>query len=291
MAISYSSVFEVSSVMPILFNSILQAAGFSLSDVILLRHQDRRASRGRTPYELWRDDTPALELYQSHQGTDGRARFRNARHWASFVGTPQGETLFAGVYQAAYAGLLAEDTPMPHRDSVDKAGACDVYHLTRDEQIADLIGKLYVDWGAGTRAWVQRADRQNKPITELRLTFKEPPFPGFLNFLQALSTVDKLPKDWITALRNARGVYLLTCPITKEQYVGSATGHDGFWQRWQDYVTNAHGGNIALKSRTPSDYQVSILEVAGTSATTDDIIGMEERWKKKLQSKEMGLNR
>jgi hypothetical protein len=83
--------------------------------------------------------------------------------------------------------------------------------------------------GPGTRAWVQRAERQNKPVTELRTTFKEPPFPGFLGFLQALSTVDKLPKDWITSLRNARGVYLLTCPNTKEQYVGSATGHDGFW--------------------------------------------------------------
>jgi len=33
-----------------------------------------------------------------------------------------------------------------------------------------------------------------------------------------------------------------------------------------------------------------ILQVAGTDATTDEIKGMEERWKKKLQSKEMGLN-
>lgn len=277
--------------MPIMFNTILQAAGIPLADVILLRHQDQRAARGRTPYELWRDDTPAFGLYQSHQSTDGRSKFRKAQYWASFVGTPNGETLFVGVYHAAYAGLLANDTPMPHRDGIDKAGACDVYDLSLHEQLADLIGKLYVDWGPGTRAWVQRADRQDKPVTELRTTFKEPAFPGFLNFLQPLSTVDKLPKDWITALRAAKGVYLLTCPTTKEQYVGSATGHDGFWQRWQDYITNAHGGNIALKSRVPSDYQVSILEVAGTSATTDDIIAMEERWKRKLQSKEMGLNR
>jgi hypothetical protein len=161
--------------------------------------------------------------------------------------------------------------------------------LTLHDQLRDLIGKLYIDWGPGARARVQRADRQNKTVTELRTTFKEPPSPGFPNFLQPLSGVYKLPKDWITALR-ARSVHLLTCPTTKEQYVGSATGHDGFWQPWQDYVTNAHGGNIGLKSRTPSDYHVSILEVAGTSATADDVISMEERWKKKLQSKAMGLN-
>jgi hypothetical protein len=48
---------------------------------------------------------------------------------------------------------------------------------------------------------------------------------------------------------------------------------------------------VALKSRDASDYQVSILEVAGTASTPDDIIKMEIRWKSKLQSREMGLNR
>ncbi len=52
-----------------------------------------------------------------------------------------------------------------------------------------------------------------------------------------------------------------------------------------------HGGNVALKSREPSDYQVSILEVAGSYANIDDILKMEARWKQKLQSQEMGVNR
>ena len=74
-------------------------------------------------------------------------------------------------------------------------------------------------------------------------------------------------------------------------HVGSASGGGGFWQRWQDYARTGHGGNVALKSRNPSDYQVSILQVAGTDATAGDIIAMDELWKCKLQSKEMGLNR
>jgi hypothetical protein len=258
--------------------------------VILLRHQDQRATHGRTPYELWRDDTTVFNLYQSHQATDGRPKFRSA-YWASFVGTPAAETLFVGLYEAHYRGLLDHDTPRPSRDGVDKAGACDVYDLTLQDHLTDLIGKLYIDWGPGTRAWVQRADRQNKPVTELRTAFKEPAFPGFLNFSTQLSTLNRLPPTSTTILRASKGVYILTCPSTKEQYVGSATGYDGFWQRWQDYASTGHGGNIALKSRAPSDYQVAILQVAGTDATADDIIGMEERWKKKLQSKEMGLNR
>ena len=92
-------------------------------------------------------------------------------------------------------------------------------------------------------------------------------------------------------LQSSRGIYLLTCPETKELYVGSATGEGGFWHRWQEYVQTGHGGDVALKSRDPSDYQVSILEAAGTAQTQDDIIKMEVQWKIKLQCREMGLNR
>ncbi|MHB9027696.1 MAG: GIY-YIG nuclease family protein [Candidatus Latescibacterota bacterium] len=57
------------------------------------------------------------------------------------------------------------------------------------------------------------------------------------------------------------------------------------------YMQDGHGGNVGLKSRDPSDYQVSILEVAGSSATEKDILRMEGLWQSKLQSYEMGLNR
>ncbi len=46
-----------------------------------------------------------------------------------------------------------------------------------------------------------------------------------------------------------------------------------------------------LRDQTPSDYQVSILEVAGSAATIEEIVNMEDLWKRKLQSREMGLNK
>jgi serine/threonine protein kinase len=60
---------------------------------------------------------------------------------------------------------------------------------------------------------------------------------------------------------------------------------------FEEYAQTGHGGDIALKSRDPSDYQVSILEVAGTASSVDEIKEMESRWKAKLRSREMGLNR
>jgi hypothetical protein len=276
--------------MAIMFNSLLTDAGIPLTDVRLLRHKDSRSKRGFTPYELWRDDLNKFELYQSTQSKKNRSKLK-APYWAVFVGTLDERTMFVGLYSVKYSGLLKEDTPKPHRDGIDKARSCDVYKLDLLEIHKDFIGKLFIDWGPGALAWVQYADRNNKPIIELRKEVKERDFPGYLNFIEPLSKLDSLPVSWATTLKIARGVYLLTCPKTKEQYVGSACGEQGFWGRWQDYVNNSHGGNKVLKSRDPSDYQVCILEVAGSSASNEDILSMESRWKLKLQSREMGLNK
>jgi hypothetical protein len=164
--------------MPIMFNTVLLAADFHLGDVRLLRHKDQRAAKGRTPYELWRDDRPQFDQYQAIQSVGNRNKLK-AAYWASFVGTPSGETLFGGLYGVKYRGLLTQDTPMPHMDGVDKANSCDVYDLMLEHALVDLVGKLLIDWGPGDRAWIQRADRQDKRIMELRTEFKEPDFPGF----------------------------------------------------------------------------------------------------------------
>jgi hypothetical protein len=276
--------------MPIQFNTLLQANGFPITDVRLLRHKDLQSLKGRSPYELWRDDRPEFDFYQSTQSL-GNAKKLNAPFWASFIGTPADETLFVGMFCVSNCRLNKRSQRRPHMAGVDAAGTVNIYDLQLDDRMSDLIGKLIIKWGPGDRAWIQRADSQDKQVQELRPAFKEPEFPGFLNFIEPLSRLESLPASWITALKSSRGVYLLSCPHTKEQYIGSATGDEAFWGRWQTYVGTGHGGNVGMKCRDPSDYQVCILEVAGTAATTDDILRMEQRWKRKMQSVEMGLNR
>lgn len=117
-------------------------------------------------------------------------------------------------------------------------------------------------------------------MLEIRQAFREPDFPGFAGFISPLSKIEGLPAAWIAVLQASRGIYLLTCPKTREQYVGSATGAESFYRRWMSYFRDGHGGNVGLKSRDPSDYQVSILAVAGSKATTEDILAMEGLWKR-----------
>ena len=275
--------------MPFRFNMLLQDAGIEPSSVRLLRHQDNRSAKGRSPYELWRDNRPAFEEYQRVQTFSNRAKLQ-APYWASFVVTSTGETLFAGLYSCQYSGINEADISWPHAPGTDAAGTRDVYALQLDPRFEDLQGRLVIEWGLGGRAWIQRADFQEKAVAEIWRSFREPEFPGFTEFMADLSSIERLPATWSTALSAVKGVYLLTCPRTKEQYVGSATGADGFFGRWLTY-RDGHGGNVGLKSRDPSDYRVSILEVAGDGSLPEDILAKESLWKRKLQSGAMGLNR
>lgn len=277
--------------MALTFNAVLDEAGISPDSVRLLRHQTHSA--GRTPYSLWRDDRAGFLVYQSLQTSQNRARL-SARYWASFVVTPAAATLFVGLYEISLIGSAPDNIVDPLRHKLATEGGTrplDLYAQTSVFALEDMSGRLTIDWGAGTRSWIQRAGSQAKAILELSRTFQEEAFPGYVRFIGNLSSLEALPKGWIAALTAARGVYLLTCPRTREQYVGSATGESGFFGRWLTYIRDGHGGNLGLKSRDPSDYQASILEVSGSSATVEEIIAAEQLWKAKLQSRELGLNR
>ncbi len=277
--------------MTLTFNLLLKSEGIDPREVRLLRHQ-QPSEVGLSPYALWRDDRPEFERYQSAQRADRRGYFKG-QFWAGFVVPPDGSTLFAGLYEIGDHTPASADwlDPLQRKTQSQLGRELDIYDYRPIVEFDLYIGCLKIEWGEGKRSWNQRAHKKEKRLLDLRQRFQEPMFPGYSNFLSNLAALANVPNPWIAALSAARGVYLLTCPDTREQYVGSATGAAGFWGRWQDYISSGHGGNAGLKSRAPSDYQVSILEVAGSAATTDEIVAMEQLWKAKLQSREMGLNR
>jgi hypothetical protein len=155
-------------------------------------------------------------------------------------------------------------------------------------------GRLVIDWGllGGERAWVQRADKQDKYIAEIRRRIEEPSFPGFAKLQLSLAKVETIPFAWSQVLRNARGIYVLVHRESGQQYVGSAYGDDGFFGRWKSY-SDGHGGNVAMKElRAKADaFDASILEVVGTDVSDEQIFDRESLWKSKLGTRVKGLNR
>jgi hypothetical protein len=160
------------------------------------------------------------------------------------------------------------------------------------QEFDDYRGRLVIDWGDGERAWVQRADNQDKPIIEIRQRREDPSFPGFARLRLPLCDVENVPVAWAEVLRNARGIYLMVHRESGQQYVGSAYGDGGFFSRWCCYA-DGHGGNVAMKElgAQASEYHATILDVMGTDAMAEDIFARENLWKEKLGTRGKGLNR
>jgi hypothetical protein len=75
------------------------------------------------------------------------------------------------------------------------------------------------------------------------------------------------------------------------------TGEGGIWQRWLDYAATGHGGNRDLKTLLESGgleraagLQYSILEIADTHTSVNDVLQRESHWKRVLLTRIHGLN-
>jgi hypothetical protein len=270
--------------MALQFSALLEQAGISPKQTWLLRHQDKRGGKGKTPYQLWRAQDGTLERYQQIQSKDV---FKPGQWLASFVATPLGETLFTGLYFVDSVGIVADGVHDPISGS-DVSGLFE-YGIRQVAELSEYAGKLTIDWGGGFQAWKQSGTNPNKPILEIRKVAIEPPFPGFLHFKWPIRQLDSVPAGWRAAL-SVSGVYVLVSETTGKLYVGSAYGSGGFWARWENYYRTGHGGNEGMKLAADHQYQVSILEVASSSVNEGDVIRMESLWKEKLLSRKHGFN-
>ena len=85
---------------------------------------------------------------------------------SSFVATPRGETLFVGMYRVR--GVRKARTGETDPITNQTIEGYHRYDLALESILSEYSGKLIVDWGRGYKAWVQRADNQEKKIVEIR---------------------------------------------------------------------------------------------------------------------------
>lgn len=146
------------------FNDLLTLQGVDPAQVRLVRHQDRRLRAGRH-YEAWRSDRAAFEAYQSAQMRDV---FPNDAVLASFIVTDARKTVFAGMYRVDSVGSCPPGTTDALLNS-DVSGQF-MYHLQLLDVLSDYRDKLAIEWGPGTRVWVQRAAGSGQRTRPSRLS-------------------------------------------------------------------------------------------------------------------------
>ena len=90
------------------------------------------------------------------------------------------------------------------------------------------------------------------------------------------------------ALRH-RGIYFIFDRALRKGYVGAAYGLENIWQRWSRHA--AVGGDAReLKRSNPDDFVFSILQLVGQSTPKEEVEKLEASWKRRLLTRDFGLN-
>jgi hypothetical protein len=228
--------------------------------------------------------------FQQWQERQGRRNF-SCQHIISLVDMGQGKWLFAGIYEVLGC--------KPHPEIKG-----DFLYSTRLLPLQeDLIGRVIVSHKrTGRASYIWHKPEIALTVAEVRperLTIQE--FPGYNAVVIRYSSLETITSQkiasWHGALANIKGIYLITDTTTGKHYVGKASGGEGIWQRWCAYAESGHGGNRALKDLLRKQgkthakhFQYSILEIADTHASDEDILERESYWMNALRTREFGLN-
>jgi len=276
------------------FHEFLERVGIKPNETKLLRHNPR-------DFQYWIGrDLDKFGCYASFQKKTPSpyARSNLASHFLPGPNTSEGSptAIYIGTTRVLDSwNWDGRRLPLIYHDDIierqlkrdfDGIEAFDLEWLDVGNEYSE---RIVIDWGSGTRAWFQWADRNPKELVELSFEKQDVEFPGFSRFVGQTSDLPSWPHSWINILSSVKGIYLLVAD-NGDQYVGSATGHEGFIGRWNSYYSNGHGGNILLKKHMHKNYKVSILEVVSDDMSIGEIIGRENFWKDKLGSRAHGLN-
>ena len=83
---------------------------------------------------------------------------------------------------------------------------------------------------------------------------------------------------------------------TGNQYIGSAYGEGGIWQRWSEYAISVHGNNKRLKELCSSDnnykmnFRYTVLQSLPSNISKKEVIKLENLFKEKFGTRSFGLN-
>ena len=274
------------------FSDILINAGLDPAKVQLIRHA-KNDKDFRACYEK--------NMVKEYTGEQKKDFNKGYDYWAVFISGKGTEARFYKLYRVGAVvprclEVMPKDYPCPQ--AFETPG--DYYELEYADILKEFENRLIIKWGDATRVWHQKGTTE-KEIVAIQTSHNEE-FVGYENVVLPYEKLKEVVENdvdyklWHTALSNVKAVYLILDVKNGQQYVGSAYGNRGLLERWECYVDTFHGNNKLMREVIcdyPDRYQFfqfSILQIFSMSTPDDIIINAENLWKRKLGTKEYGMN-
>lgn len=174
------------------------------------------------------------------------------------------------------------------------------YEYKKIDKYEKYFGRVVVRYHNKSQNLVRRAEsliHEMEVESILPDVYSNDVFPGYENvnisWNELKRNINK--ESWKTALKNQKGVYLISDTKTGKFYIGSAYGKEMLLNRWNSYLKTGHGGNAELKSLNfdyvKENFHYSILEIYKSTVDNETVIKRESWWKQILLSREFGYNK
>lgn len=242
--------------------------------------------------------TRALTLYQARQDH----KHPVGSLVVGFFGHRPGHGLLLGVWRVLEvmpAALAFEQGRLEGSFDLDNPRAGHWFHeLEELGLLADMRLKLEVRWSEPAVSW-RRILRSGNDYPFSVRDAPAVPFESLSSVSLIMAELRLVMHDvtWRQKLSSVCGVYLITDDRTGHQYVGSASGMCGVWQRWSDYAHSGHGDNKELIRRLheapgcDSEFRFTLLEALELGISKPEAEARENYWKVALGSRRFGMNR
>ncbi len=296
------------------FRDLLASENIDPADTNIMLHSPFERDFAKVLPSLFQERPHAFDVFQSSHSTSAEAALLSGRQYvASFIKT--GRCLKnQGHSRLVFAGLFRNNPDRPVRtigdiwqepeirflhntygldygqEKVDPKTKTTWFDLRSVDVLADLRGRLVIS-ARLTPSYVRLAENLEAPVLAvLERGVSDMPVPDWKDMTASAAVMRAVPTAWAAALREWRGVYLITDESDGARYVGSAYGADNILGRWREHVAGANGITKELSKRNPANFRFSILQLLAPDADASDVINIEHGWMDRLHTREFGLN-
>jgi len=287
-------------------NDLLDKKHIDPREVLVLRHRPVEPQLNKYLPSIADESENLFNAYQATQSPTLEKAMTGAKYIASFIRYEPRNALFIGLYSiSGWESITPEEywqvpAIREMKKKYDLKGftgqqgrsSCLWFNLKPTDIYAEWKGKLIVEFPPPARAFWRRAHKNNFTVVAiLEDNALSEPIEDWKDVVFTWEELGALPRKWKEELSRWQAIYFIFDTFDSKGYVGSAYGESNLLGRWKNYAKSGHGGNRLLRTRDPKGFLYTILERPSPDMKEDDVIRLENTWKKRLHTRSpYGLN-